>query len=70
MAYAPLNNCLDCKHFRFVPYDAGYSEYTSGNDMRIYCAKDHWDSLSCYSELDFRNCMQLAKTCKQYEPKS
>jgi hypothetical protein len=66
--YEPLNNCLDCTHFYFSPYERGYSEYTPGQEMNLGCNKDHWDRESCYSEEDFRNNMMSAKTCKDYCP--
>lgn len=59
--------CLFCKHFNFDMGSPGYSEYTPGTDAEFECRKDHW-SMGNYGGVEkFRENIETAKDCKDFE---
>jgi hypothetical protein len=63
-------NCLFCAHFYFSDGYQGYSEMTPGKDTEIYCGLGYWSNGDDWglSEDQFRQCMLMAHTCKDYNP--
>jgi len=62
------SSCVGCKWFRFSPYEPGYSQFTPGADMEIYCDKSKWPDRALRTEEGFRKAMRLSLTCKKFDP--
>lgn len=56
--------CLFCKYFYFSGAEIGYSEYTPGSEVEMYCTKRVWDKYDVY---DIRETFKTAETCKKYK---
>lgn len=61
--------CWECRHISFSEGSPGYSEYTPGYEFSLSCNKDIW-SFDQYSDglKQFREKLQIAATCKKFEP--
>jgi len=60
--------CVNCCHFGFWPGDAGYSEYTPGSDMEIWCSRGKWRvQFGITPESQFRDFMRSSRECPQFK---
>ena len=56
--------CLFCEHFYFSPSTRGYSEYTPGSELEMFCVMSKWDIDDDY--LAIKDVFLLAETCELY----
>ena len=60
--------CYECKLMRIHSAEAGYSEWTPGIDMGMYCNANRWNvDRWTISREKFRRFLAMARTCPDYE---
>ena len=61
--------CYECKHMWITEAEAGYSEYTPGNDFRMLCIASHWTfDIWDVNKHTFRDILRTAQRCPDYVP--
>lgn len=59
--------CWSCEYIRIDNADPGYSEWTPGSDLSIYCTKSHWDFDNYDDDLKkFLTYINKAETCPDF----
>lgn len=59
--------CVTCNLFQIYMASPSYSEYTPGEKFDMACEKDHWKFKRFDSEDHFRECLQTAAACPDYQ---
>lgn len=59
--------CYECKHFSYIPWEPGYSEYTPGQDAYMICHKEDVNFLESFNKKKFGEALRHARTCEHFE---
>lgn len=64
-----LASCLCCKNFYTNDASPGYSEWTPGESMSIYCLRGHFDFDEYNATEMFQRLHDLGQTCVDFQPR-
>lgn len=63
----PGRTCWNCSQIYFSTGEPGYSEYTPGSDMELFCRRDYWEVSDIDSMGSSREKFATAEKCGDYK---